>query len=254
LDPYVSKLFVICPLVFLAGFVDAVAGGGGLISLPAYLAAGLPIPVAYGTNKFAAASGAAVSTARYLRSGKIHLKSALVSAAGALLGSYFGAKLVLFLSEQILRWCLLVLLPAAALFLLFNRGFGNTPRKEAPREKTFLLLSFIIGLVIGAYDGFFGPGTGTFLALAFTGLLGFDLLTATGNAKLVNLSSNAAALAAFLFSGNVVFSLALPAALFTILGSFLGARLAVAKGAAFIRPVLFVSLGILFVKVVADFI
>ncbi len=246
-------LAVVCPLVFLAGFVDSVAGGGGLISLPAYLFAGLPIHLAYGTNKFSSACGTAVATARYLRGGYIRLPLALISAGTALAGSWLGARLVLVASDRFLQICLLAALPAVAIFLLFNRGFG----KEAPaRELSKGSLAFrgaAIGLALGAYDGFFGPGTGTFLAIAFTAFLGLPLTTATGNTKVVNLASNLSALAVYAAAGSVLFPVAIPAALCNIAGSFLGSALALRRGAAFIRPVILASVALLFVHIAVDF-
>lgn len=248
-----KMLLLVCPLVFLAGFVDSVAGGGGLISLPAYLFAGLPIHLAYGTNKFSATCGAVVSAGRYLAGGYIRLRPAVVSAAGALVGSYFGARLVTVLDDRVLQGCLMAILPVVAVFLLFHRNFGAGEDRELPPGRLYPL-ALVIGLVIGAYDGFFGPGTGTFLALAFTGLLGFSLTSATGSAKVVNLTSNVTALAVYLAHGQVLFWVGIPAAACGILGSFLGSTLAVRRGAKFIRPVLIGAVALLFAKLLWDFI
>ncbi len=245
-----SVLFIICPLVFLAGFVDAVAGGGGLISLPAYLVAGLPIHLAYGTNKFAMLLGTSMSTAKYLHSGHVRLRPALVAAAGALAGSWAGAQLALMLDERYLRYCLMVILPLAAVFLLFNRNFGSTPRRQ-PAPARLYPLCLLCGVVIGAYDGFFGPGTGTFLILAFT-FLGFDLITASGNAKVVNLASNLAAVVAFGSGGSVLLWVGIPAALCAIAGGYLGARMAINRGAAFIRPVVGAVVTLLLARILWD--
>lgn len=251
---FVQQLLIVCPLVFLAGFVDSVAGGGGLISLPAYLFAGLPVHMAYGTNKFSSACGTTVATIKYLRHGYITLKLALVSAAGALVGSAVGARMVLAASERVLQITLMVILPVVAVFLLFNRNFGKEdgPRRDyAP--STLLVRALLIGLSIGWYDGFFGPGTGTFLVIAFTGLMGMTLTGATGNAKVVNLASNVAALVTYIIGGSVLYAIAVPAAVCNIAGNYLGASLAVKNGAKFIRPLIFVSIGLLMVKIVMDF-
>ena len=252
LEELLPVLAVVCPLVFAAGFVDSVAGGGGLISLPAYLFAGLPIHLAYGSNKFSSACGTAVAAFRYLRGGCLEPWLALVSAGAALAGSWAGARLVLAASERTLRLCLLVILPAVALFLLFHRDFGREDRARPLPRRRAALLSAAIGLALGAYDGFFGPGTGTFLAIAFTGLLKLPLTTATGNTKAVNLASNLAALAVYLGAGSVLFPVAVPAALCNVAGSFLGSSLAIRRGAAFIRPVILLSVGLLFVNIAAD--
>ncbi len=246
-------LLIICPLVFLAGIIDAVAGGGGIISLPAYIFAGIPIHIAYGTNKFASCIGTSISSIKFFRSGNIKIKSALLSAAGALIGSWFGAQIVLLLNEKYLNYCLIIILPIVSLFLLFNRNFGVKNKKELSNKKLYIL-SFIIGVFLGAYDGFFGPGTGTFLVICFTGILGFNLITASGNAKIVNLASNFSALIAYILGGKVMFSIGVPAAVCAIAGNYLGAHLAIKNGDKIIKPIIFVAIGLLFIKVIFDLI
>ncbi|NFH70723.1 sulfite exporter TauE/SafE family protein [Clostridium botulinum] len=246
-------LLIICPLVFLAGIIDAVAGGGGIISLPAYIFAGIPIHMAYGTNKFASCIGTSISSIKFFRSGNIKIKSALLSAAGALIGSWFGAQIVLLLNEKYLNYCLIIILPIVSLFLLFNRNFGVKNKKQLSNKKLYIL-SFIIGLLLGAYDGFFGPGTGTFLVICFTGILGFNLITASGNAKIVNLASNFSALIAYILGGKVMFSIGIPAAVCAIAGNYLGAHLAIKNGDKIIKPIIFVAIGLLFIKVIFDLI
>ncbi|NFT93871.1 sulfite exporter TauE/SafE family protein [Clostridium botulinum] len=246
-------LLIICPLVFLAGIIDAVAGGGGIISLPAYIFAGIPIHMAYGTNKFASYIGTSISSIKFFRSGNIKIKSALLSAAGALIGSWFGAQIVLLLNEKYLNYCLIIILPIVSLFLLFNRNFGVKNKKQLSNKKLYIL-SFIIGLLLGAYDGFFGPGTGTFLVICFTGILGFNLITASGNAKIVNLASNFSALIAYILGGKVMFSIGIPAAVCAIAGNYLGAHLAIKNGDKIIKPIIFVAIGLLFIKVIFDLI
>lgn len=243
---------IICPMVFLAGFIDSVAGGGGLISLPAYIFAGLPIHMAYGTNKLSSCCGTAIAVAKYGKSGYITWREALAAGAGALVGSWCGARLAMILSPDVLRACMLVILPTVAVFLLFRRDFGRSERPCKLSGGTLLLAASAIGLVIGGYDGFFGPGTGTFLVIALTLLLGQSLTTATGNAKVINLCSNAAALAAFVVGGKVLWLVGLPAALCNIAGNYIGARMAVKRGAAFIRPIILLSVALLFVSIIKD--
>lgn len=240
---------IVCPLVFCAGFVDAVAGGGGLISLPAYIFAGVPIHIAYGTNKFANCTGTFVACVKFFKSGNIRIKSAVLSAAGALIGSWFGTQLVLVLDEKYLKYCLMIILPVVAVFLLFNRNFGSSDEVKKISNKKLYVLSFIIGMVIGAYDGFFGPGTGTFLVLSFTSILGFDLITASGNAKVVNLASNFAALIAYMINGKILFSIGIPAAICAILGNYIGAHMAIKSGVKVIKPIILVVVVMLLGKV-----
>lgn len=246
---YQIMLAIVCPLVFCAGFVDAVAGGGGLISLPAYIFAGVPIHIAYGTNKFANCTGTFVACVKFFKSGNIRIKSAVLSAAGALIGSWFGTQLVLVLDEKYLKYCLMIILPVVAVFLLFNRNFGSSDEVKKISNKKLYVLSFIIGMVIGAYDGFFGPGTGTFLVLSFTSILGFDLITASGNAKVVNLASNFAALITYMINGKILFSIGIPAAICAILGNYIGAHMAIKSGVKVIKPIILVVVVMLLGKV-----
>lgn len=247
-----ETFLIVCPLVFLGSLIDAMAGGGGLISLPAYLIAGFPPHMATATNKCSAVFGMVFSTARFFKNGKIHLPTAGIAALLALVGAYLGAELNLILPERYLHFILVAALPAAAIFLLFKRDFGDENHMDALPFRRVMVCSALIGFFLGMYDGFFGPGTGTFLILAFTGLVKTDLLTALGNAKLINFCSNLASFVAFACSGYMVWSVGLAAALFGILGQFVGAGLALHKGAKIIRPMFFVVLTLLLLRVVSD--
>lgn len=251
---YQIMLAIICPLVFCAGFVDAVAGGGGLISLPAYIFAGVPIHAAYGTNKFANCTGTFVACIKFFNSGNMKIKPGILSAIGALIGSWFGTQLVLILDEKYLKYCLMCILQIVAVFLLFNRNFGSDKEINKLSNDKLYFLSSIIGLIIGAYDGFFGPGTGTFLVLAFTSILGFNLITASGNAKIVNLASNFAALVAYIINGKVLFGIGIPAAVCAILGNYIGAHMAIKNGSRVIKPIILVVVAMLLGKVIYSFI
>ena len=245
-QPTLTTYLLICPILFLAGLIDSVAGGGGLISLPAYLLAGLPPHVATATNKCSSTFGTMLATARYLRHGHLHKQSAALSVVCALTGSWLGARLNLWLPESVLYWVLLGALPVIAIVLLFKKELGNCDRTGNYSPRVLLLRVGVIALAIGCYDGFFGPGTGTFLMIALTGLCGFDLLTASGNTKVINLSSNLAAFVTFAFSGNILWALGIPAALCNIAGNYVGSGLALTKGAKVIRPMFFVVLALLF--------
>ena len=185
-DELIRIWIIVCPLVFLGGLIDAVAGGGGLITLPAYLLAGLPPHLASGTNKCGNFFGTLIATGRFLKRGDVHLPSALAGGAGALVGAWLGARLNMIMPEQALYYLMLAVVPVMAVFLLFKRDFGTEDRSGELGVGKLVPLSLAIGLVIGCYDGFFGPGAGTFLTLAFTGLCRFDLLTAAGNTKVAN--------------------------------------------------------------------
>ncbi len=248
-----QMILVVCPLVFLAAFVDAIAGGGGLISLPAYLFTGMPTHMAYGSNKFSACIGSMFSAYRFLKTGTVYLKVAILSAVFALVGSYLGARLTLVLSDQALKLSMTILLPIIAIFILFKKKNADDVNTVERLSKPAVIgLSAVIGFAIGTYDGFFGPGTGTFLILAYTSIMGFDFRTACGNARIVNLASNFAALIVYIAAGKVMYAIAIPATICSMLGYWLGAGLAIKKGAKFIRPVMLCVIGGLFVKIIWD--
>jgi len=247
-----EKIIIVCILIFVSGFVDSIAGGGGLISLPAYFLTGIPVHNALATNKFSASLGTFIATVRFIRSGKIHFKSALISAAGALVGSFLGARLALAIDEKYLKYILVILLPIIAVFILTRKDFGEKDKAYLLSNVKIYALSAAAGFVIGAYDGFFGPGTGTFLILVFTGLIGFNLPTASGNTKIVNLASNVSALVTFIISGKVLFSLGIFTAICGILGNWVGSGLAVTKGGRIIKPMMVCVLCMLMAKIGYD--
>jgi uncharacterized membrane protein YfcA len=246
-----TAFLIVCPLTFLAGFIDSIAGGGGLISLPAYLLAGLPMHFALGTNKLSSTMGAVTASIRYYRNRFVDIFLCIPSIAAALIGSTLGSSLSLIVNESWLQKLLLVVLPVTAFFVFKNKHF-NDEVTPLPRRRT-LVFSIIISLVIGTYDGFFGPGTGTFLILLYTGIVKLTPRTASGNAKFVNTASNIAALVVFLANGRTLLPLGLCAGAFNIIGSYLGSGLAIKKGSKLIRFFLLAALALLFVKVGYDF-
>ncbi len=240
---------IVCPLVFLAGFIDAIAGGGGLISLPAYYLAGLPPTLAAGTNKLSASMGTVASTIRYVRGKKVVWRTGLLAALGAFPGSWLGAFLLQRIPEDAVRVLMIAAIPLVAAVVLRQRG--ETPVRCVPPGWD-APLAVSVGLAIGFYDGLVGPGTGAFLIIAFAMVLGMEGVMASGTAKIVNLTSNLAALLALLATGNVAFALGLPAAACGIAGNWLGAGLTIRRGTRFIRVVLLVVLALLLAKMVVD--
>lgn len=223
-------------VALVAGAVDAVAGGGGLLTLPALLWAGLPPHLALGTNKGQSVFGSGTALLRYRRAGLVDLAQARWTFPLALAGSAAGAALVLRVSPERLRPLVLALLAAAAVFVALRRPGSPASAPRAPRAgRARHLLAGGLALLIGAYDGFFGPGTGTFLIVAFVALLGDRLARASAEAKVVNFASNLAALALFAWRGTVVWHLALPMAAGQLAGGWLGAHLAVRRGDALVR-------------------
>lgn len=249
MDPI--TLLIVYPLVFLAGLIDSIAGGGGLISLPAYMLAGLPAHVALGTNKLSAAIGSAVSTLRMARGGYIALRLAVPAVAGALIGSAIGARLALLTPDGVFQILLVVLLPIVAFFVLKKRTL-DAPKDAAISTRKQMAIVGIVSLFVGGYDGFYGPGTGTFMLIAFTALAKLPVKDASGEVRIANLASNTAALATFLSSGVVWIGLGLTAAAFSILGNYIGSGLVMKGGAKVVRPIIITVLAILFIKVIWD--
>ena len=245
-------LLFLMAMTGFAGFVDSVAGGGGLISLPAYLFSGMPVHLAYGTNKLSAACGTTFATANFFRSGAMNVPVGLLAAAGSFAGSALGAHIVLLISEEALRTMMFIILPVAAVVILWRRKLPDENRDDGVFTQRKAALALAIGLGIGLYDGLFGPGTGTFAIIAFTALMGFDLRTAGGNAKVLNLASNYASLITYLLSGMVLFSVGIPCAVSGIAGNLLGSHFALKKGAGFIRPMMLVVLVLLLGKLISD--
>ena len=242
-------------LVFMtgfAGFVDSAAGGGGLISLPAYLFAGLPPHYTYATNKFSAACGTTFATANFFKNGAMNIKVGILAAIGSFAGSALGAHIVLMLSDEVLQMMMFIILPIAAVIILWQRNLPEENRDDGSLNLKKALLALGIGFGIGLYDGMVGPGTGTFAIIAFTSLMGFDLRTANGNAKVLNLASNYASLVTYLSSGLVVFSIGIPCAISGIVGNLLGSHFALKNGAKFIRPMMLVVLVLLLGKLITD--
>ena len=256
MNELLKMLLIICPLVFTAGFVDAVAGGGGLISLPAYMLAGLPTHQAAGCNKFSASLGTTVATVNYIKSGKVKFRIAIVAAIGAIIGSSMGTNLALLISDKLLKGMMVVIIPVVAIFLVTQKHLGKEDKEEQGEERSLLvqsIISSIIGLVIGCYDGLIGPGTGTFLMIAFSLILRMDLVTSSGCAKVANLASNLTSVIIYTLGGKVIFMLAIPAAICSMLGGYLGSRFAIKGGSQKVRYVMFVVIGLLFVKTAFEF-
>ncbi len=235
-DPGLTEIALLVAVALVAGTVDAIAGGGGLITLPAFLAAGLPPHLALGTNKGQSVFGSFAALLRFSHAGLVDARRAKVTFPLGVAGSLAGAALVLAVPPAVLRPVVLVLLAAAALFIGLRRG-PRARLEDAPPRAHATAIAGAAALVIGAYDGFFGPGTGTFLIVAFVVLLGDGLSHASASAKVVNFGSNLAALVLFAARGTVLWRLALPMAAAQLAGGWLGAHLAVRRGDALVRRV-----------------
>jgi hypothetical protein len=230
-------LILLCLAALTAGIVDAIAGGGGLITLPAVLAAGLPPHVALGTNKGQSVFGSFAALVRFSRAGLVDGKLARVTFPFGLVGAFAGAALVLLVKPEVLKPLVLVLLIAVAVFLTFRKSPRLGDRPEPGPKPRAHAMGALVALGIGAYDGFFGPGTGTFLIVGFSTLLGHGLARASADAKVVNFASNLASVAIFAFKGVVLWKVALPMAAAQFTGAYIGAHLAVKGGDTLVRKV-----------------
>ncbi|MEU3599057.1 TSUP family transporter [Streptomyces sp. NPDC006798] len=241
-DIPMTTLIALAVAAAAAGWIDAVVGGGGLLLLPALLL-GLPqAPAAQilGTNKAVAIVGTTGAAVTYLRRATVDIRTAVRIGLAALAGSTLGAFFAAGISSSVLRPVIMVVLVGVAAFVLLRPGFG-TAGTERPAEITrarILTAVVLVGGGIGFYDGLFGPGTGTFLVLALTAVLHLDLVAASATAKVVNVCTNAGALAMFAYQGSVLWQLAAALAVFNLAGATVGARMALSKGSGFVRGVL----------------
>ena len=245
-----TMLLIVCPLALLAGFIDSIAGGGGMISLPAYYLAGLSPALASGTNKLSAMMGTALATRNFAHAGKLDWGIGIPADIGALLCSAVGALVMVALPPRVVQVLVLTCIPIAAVFTLRGRK-GTAQAKERTPQAT-RAIALAIGCGVGFYDGLIGPGTGTFLILFFLQLFAMDAVRASGTAKLVNLASNVAALISLIATGDVLFLLGLPAGLCAMLGAALGSRMTIRHGGRFVRGMMLGVLALLLAKVLWD--
>jgi len=236
-----------------AGFVDAVVGGGGLIQLPALLSAFpnlLPATI-FGTNKLASIVGTTSAAIQYGRRIRIPWLVALPSAIAALAGSWCGAKAVTYLPTDLLRPVILVLLILVAIYTFMKKDFGATATETLSKQRE-VSVALLIGVTIGFYDGFFGPGTGSFLIFLFVRFVAMDFLQAAVTAKIVNVATNLAAISFFVLHVDLLWHIGAVMALCNLLGAIIGSRMALKHGAAFVRKMFLGIVGILIIKVAHD--
>ena len=243
-----QMFLIICPMLFLAGLVDAIGGGGGLISLPAYLLAGLPVHNAIATNKLSSTCGTALTTVRFIRQGLVNWRIAVPTIFCAIGGSSLGANLSMNVPESVMEAVLFVVLPVVAFIVLSPKTFRDHDQ-EVKLDRKLWVTALVSAFVVGIYDGFYGPGTGTFLIIAFTVFAKLDIRTANAQTKIINLTTNITSLTIFLLNGQAVILLGLAAAACNMAGNYVGASLAMTKGSKITRPVILLVLVLLFLKV-----
>ena len=234
---------------FLAGFVDSIAGGGGIITVPVLMASGMPPHVALATNKLQSSFGSFTASLNFIRKGLISIKEVYLGIIFTFIGALAGTKLILLLDAGILNKIIPFMLILIFLYTLFNPKFGKMDKKSRFSMPVFFL---IFGLLIGFYDGFFGPGTGTFWTIALVVLMGLNLKKATATTKLMNFTSNIVSLGVFIFSGNVLFFVGILMGLGQISGAFVGSNMVVKRDVSFIRGFFLFVVGVTILKLIYD--
>lgn len=233
MDLTLNILLLLFGTGFCAGFVDSIAGGGGLIALPVLLFSGLPPQTALGTNKLQGSFGTLSASYNYVKKGNVSIKKALPGIIFTLIGSLAGAVLVETLDASLIKSVIPVLMMVVFIYTLFSDTLGFRERPAILKKRTFYIF---FGLLLGFYDGFFGPGTGAFWTAGFMILLGYNMTWATGHTKIMNFTSNIVSLFCFAIGNNICWSVGFAMAIGQVLGARLGSGMAIKRGAVFIRP------------------
>lgn len=249
LDP--SILIILIIFGFLASFIDSVVGGGGLITLPALLFIGLNPAGAVATNKLASTIGSLTSTYMFYRSGKLDIKSVFKLFPLSFIGSMLGAWTVHLIDPEVLKPLMLLMLAAVAIYTVFKKDWGSISAPKKLSIRHFIMFMAAI-FAIGFYDGFLGPGTGSFLIFSFL-LIGFDFLKAAGNAKFLNFGSNIAGLLMFMFLGQVHYTYGLIMGIAQVAGAICGSRFAIKKGSSYVRVLFIAVTCLLLMKNIYDY-
>ncbi|MDX1808084.1 MAG: TSUP family transporter [Sulfurospirillaceae bacterium] len=234
---------------FLGGFVDSIAGGGGIITVPVFLAAGMPPHMALATNKLGSSFGSFTASINFIRKGLVSFKEVYLGVIFTFIGAVIGAKTILLVDASILNKIIPVMLVAIFLYTLLNPAFGHLDKANRLKKPVFFL---IFGILIGFYDGFFGPGTGNFWTIALVGLMGLNLKKATATTKIMNFTSNIVSLYVFIMSANVLFFVGILMGMGQILGAFVGSSMVIKKEITFIRTFFLFVVGVTILKLIYD--
>lgn len=235
---------------FLGGFIDAIAGGGGLITLPAIMAMGVPPHLALGTNKLQGVFGSFTATLNFTKKGLIDYKECIIGIVFTFIGALIGATLILFLNANFLKIIIPFLLIAIFIYTLFMPKIGESDRAAKMNERLFYV---IFGLVLGFYDGFFGPGAGSFWMFAMVALIGLNLKKAVAHTKALNFTSNIVALGVFIIGGQILWLIGFLMAVGQILGAYFGSNLVIKKEVKFIRTMFLIVVAATICKLLFDY-
>ncbi len=231
-----SEIIILCIAAFAAGFIDAIVGGGGLVQTPATIVTlpNHPLATVLGTTKIPSFFGAAIAAVQYSLKVKINWKLLVVMCSFALLAAYAGSKTVATVSNTFMKPILFMVLIAVAIYTYTKKDFGQSVRTTVGKKNN-IAYCLLFAVIIGFYDGFIGPGAGSFMVLFFISIMGYDFLKASAHSKILNVSTNIGSIIYFSGSANILYHYAIPMAVFNFAGSLFGARLAILKGNKFIR-------------------
>jgi uncharacterized protein len=245
----ISLLIILAFASLFAGFIDAIVGGGGLIQFPALsiLCPNASVATVFGTNKIAGLSGTSIAAVQYAKRIKFDYKLLFITALSSFLFAFIGAKLVSSINVNILKPFIFFMLIGIAIYTFLKKDFGAFKTKKLATTKKYIF-GFILGVIIGFYDGFLGPGTGSFLVLGFVSLLGFEFLEASAYAKIINCVTNISSLYVFISQGNYLLEIAIVMAISNVLGSIIGSKMAILKGNLFIRKIFLIVVCIMILR------
>jgi uncharacterized membrane protein YfcA len=249
----VKMFLIVCPMLFFAGMIDAIGGGGGLISLPAFLIAGLPPHNAIATNKLSSSCGTALATYRFIKNKLVNVRLAIPSVIAAIIGAAIGSNLSLIVDEKYMLWGMFIILPLSAFFVLNKKLFNDNGSDEIQLDKRTYRTAVLAAFIIGGYDGFYGPGAGTFLIIAFSVFAKMSIKTSNAHAKVINLTTNLTSLIVFLLSGKVIIILGLAGAVSNMIGSYIGSGLVMKNGSKIVKPSIVLVLVLLAIKVIGNY-
>ena len=249
-----GKLLFLCPALFIAGIIDGISGGGGLIALPSYLMAGLPITSAYACNKMQSCLGTSASMAKYAKSGLIDVKTAIPAAVAAIAGSWISTQIMLSLGDDVKKIIIAASMCFVAVLTVLSGRLKIDSYTMRRTDFTWKMIPvcLTIGLLLGFYDGFFGPGGGTIAILLFALLMKYDLRVGGGNGKMIIVISNLTSMITYILNGAVIYAIALPCSAANIAGSYLGATLATKRGAKFVKYISWVVIAALLVYAITE--
>lgn len=242
----------LCLIYFMAGFLDSISGGGGILTVASLINAHIPTGLIIGTNQCSTIIGNLAGMSRFVKNKNVHYPSAILATVLAMVGAVLGSRLNLLIPTRYLQIFMIGMIPVLTIIMLVKRDVGQENHMDSLTPNTIKIRAALIGFILGIYQGFYGPGCGTLYILAFAMYLKMDLLNATGNTRFLVTFASLAAGISYALSGAVIWNLTIAATVFNILGSYVGAGFAIKKGSKIIRPLMFAVIILLFLKILTD--